>query len=191
MGVERDAPVFRRGSNVLDYWLVHAEGFVVASRAARLGIVKRVVLDPAQAHAERLVVRTPLLRRSRVVPVEAIAAVDPAARRLHVEQPERPKPVRTRPPVGPKVRAATQRAAPLLAAAARALVAALVWTARELARATQAAARHAHAAGVWLRPRVTARAGEARVAVLSFAAVAAESGGRLASRIAGEARRRR
>jgi hypothetical protein len=185
MGAERDAPVFRRGSNVLDYWLLHAEGFVVDSRAARLGIVKRVVLDPARGHAERLVVRTPLLRRSRVVPVEAIAAVDPAARRLHVvEQPERPKPVRTRPPLGPKLRQAAEKAATLLAAA-------LAWTARELARATRIAARHTHAAGVWLRPRAKARAAEARLAMLSFAAGAVESGGRLAGRIAEEARRRR
>jgi hypothetical protein len=191
MGAERDAPVFRRGSNVLDYWLAHAEGFVVASRSTRVGIVKRVVVDPVRGHADRLVVRTPLLRRRRVVPAEAITAVDPAARRLQVEQPERPKPVRTRPPLGPKLRTASDRVRPLGAAAARAVAAALVWTARAGAAATVAAARHARTAGVWLRPRVKARAGEARVAALSLGAAAAESGGRLAGRIAQQARQRR
>jgi len=81
--------VFGRGSNVLDYWLLHAEGFVVRRNGERVGDVREVVLDPGRGLASALVVRSRLLHRRRVVPVRAVDAVDPRARVLELE----PKPV--------------------------------------------------------------------------------------------------
>jgi hypothetical protein len=72
--------VFRRGSNVLEYWLLHAEGFVVRGERAQVGVVSEVVLDPARGLARALVVQSRLLRRRRVVHVRAVDAVDPEAR---------------------------------------------------------------------------------------------------------------
>lgn len=81
MAAER---VFRRGSNVLEYWLAHAEGFDVSSSAAHLGVVERVRVEPTGGHARELVVRTPVLHRRRRLAAAAFAAVDPASRRLEL-----------------------------------------------------------------------------------------------------------
>jgi hypothetical protein len=40
-GATAQAPIFSRGSNVLDYWLLHAEGLVVRSRTTRSGVRRR------------------------------------------------------------------------------------------------------------------------------------------------------
>lgn len=72
--------VFGRGSNVLEHWLLHAEGFVVRSRGARVGTVRDVVVDPVHGRATALVLRSPFLRRRRVVPAAAVQTVDPEAR---------------------------------------------------------------------------------------------------------------
>jgi hypothetical protein len=77
--------VFGRGSHVLEYWLTKAEGFGVRSGGSRLGVVRRVVIDPAGGRASALVVRSPLLRRRRTVLAREVGAVDPAARLLEVE----------------------------------------------------------------------------------------------------------
>jgi sporulation protein YlmC with PRC-barrel domain len=72
--------VFCRGSNVLEYWLANAEGFVVRSRGSRVGVVDGVVLDPARGRASALVLSSPVLHRRRVVLASTVEAVDPEAR---------------------------------------------------------------------------------------------------------------
>ena len=43
--------VFERGSNVLEYWLANAEGFVVRKRGSRVGVVLcGANTDPAKGH---------------------------------------------------------------------------------------------------------------------------------------------
>jgi hypothetical protein len=76
--------VFRRGSPVLEYWLAHAEGFEVATRASHVGVVDRVRIERAGGHARELVIRSRLLHRRRRVNADAFVAVDPAARRLEL-----------------------------------------------------------------------------------------------------------
>lgn len=76
--------VFRRGSHVLEYWLAHAEGFEVSSRASHLGVVENVRVERADGHARELVIRTPLLHRRRRLAADAFVAVDPARRRLEL-----------------------------------------------------------------------------------------------------------
>ena len=83
----REQPtVFRRGSNVLEYWLAHAEGFEVASRSVRPARVERVVVDPVRGHATGLIVRSFGVGRSRrrIVAADAVVAVDPFLRTLHL-----------------------------------------------------------------------------------------------------------
>jgi len=80
--------VFRRGSHVLEYWLAHAEGFDVASRASHVGVVEGVRIEPRRGRARELVVRTPVLHRRRRLAADAFVAVDPAARRLELIAPE-------------------------------------------------------------------------------------------------------
>jgi len=75
--------VFPRGSSVLDYWLVHSEGMTVQPLDA---IVERVVATPPVGRAERLIVRPRGSRRTQEIPVDAIAAVEPAAGRLFLEK---------------------------------------------------------------------------------------------------------
>jgi hypothetical protein len=79
--------VFRRGSHVIEYWLAHAEGFEVSSRASHLGVVEDVRLERADGHARELVIRTPVLHRRRRLAADAFAAVDPARRRLELVPP--------------------------------------------------------------------------------------------------------
>lgn len=122
--------VFGRGSNVLEYWLVNAEGFAVRSRGSRVGVVRRVVLDPGRGRASALVVRSPLLHRRRVVLAHAIEAVDPELRQLELEPPT-PRPSRA---------AALKR-----------------WSC-ELKRWSDELDRRADVAGAWLRPRLRAAA---------------------------------
>ena len=53
--VSAHAPIFRRGSAVLDYWLVHAEGLTVQPLGAR---VEEVVVAAPVGRAEALIVRS-------------------------------------------------------------------------------------------------------------------------------------
>src|SRR4051812_1279535 len=76
--------VFARGSNVLDYWLAHAEGFVVCAGGRPVGVVRHVAIDPATGLARELVLRSTLLRRRRVVAAREFEVVVPAQRRLEL-----------------------------------------------------------------------------------------------------------
>ncbi len=72
-------PSFSRGSAVLEYWLVHAEGLVVQPLGAR---VEQVVVAVSAGRAETLIVRSRLMHRRHTIPAAAIAAVEPSTGRL-------------------------------------------------------------------------------------------------------------
>jgi hypothetical protein len=72
-------PSFSRGSAVLEYWLVHAEGLVVQPLGAR---VEHVVVAVPAGRADALIVRSRVLRRRQTIPAAAIAAVEPSTGRL-------------------------------------------------------------------------------------------------------------
>ena len=73
------APTFPRGSAVLDYWLVHAEGLTVQPLGAR---VEEVVVAAPVGRAEALIVRSRMMRRRRTIPAASIASVAPSAGEL-------------------------------------------------------------------------------------------------------------
>ncbi|HEX4679984.1 MAG TPA: hypothetical protein VH210_12365 [Gaiellaceae bacterium] len=84
--VSAPAPVFLRGSAVLDYWLVHAEGLTIQPLDAR---VEEVVVAGPVGHAEALIVRSGMTRRRTAIPAASIVAVEPSAGKLLMEaQPE-------------------------------------------------------------------------------------------------------
>jgi hypothetical protein len=86
--VRPERRVFYRGDNVLEHWVDHAEGFEIRARSGvRLRArVDAVVLDPRRGRAKALVVRSARLHRRRLIPAEAVVAVDPFARRLEIER---------------------------------------------------------------------------------------------------------
>jgi hypothetical protein len=73
------SPTFSRGSTVLDYWLVHAEGMTVQPIGAR---VEEVVVTARVGHAEALIVRSRVTGRRTSIPASAIAAVEPSSGEL-------------------------------------------------------------------------------------------------------------
>jgi hypothetical protein len=140
--VSANRPIFSRGSPVLDYWLVHAEGLIVQPLGAR---VEEVVVGAPVGRAVALIVRSRVTHRRRAIPVESIAAVQPAAGRLLLD---------ARASIGLRLRTARlfrERIAAARGNAARG---------RRLARANAAGALHRTRAGTlaafsWLRPRVS------------------------------------
>ena len=192
----REQPtVFRRGSNVLEYWLAHAEGFEVASRRVRPARVERVVIDPVRGHATGLIVRSFGVGRSRrrMVAADAVVAVDPFLRTLHLVHSSRPLP-----PAGTRAAsllvAAAGRTRPIVAqlppatsAGARAVGA---WLAPRLKQTNSIAERYGRelgvrigAAAVWLRPRLRALAGAAWVALVGLSCAATKAGHRVYARL--------
>jgi hypothetical protein len=75
-------PVFSRGSAVLEYWLVLAEGLMVQPLRAR---VEQVVVALPDGHVEALIVRSRVTGRRRAIPAAAIAAVEPSTGRLMLD----------------------------------------------------------------------------------------------------------
>jgi hypothetical protein len=80
--VSTDAPVFVRGSTVLDYWLAHAEGLTVHPSGAR---VEEVVARAPVGRPETLIVRSRMMRRRKEIPADSIAAVEPSSGHLLLE----------------------------------------------------------------------------------------------------------
>jgi hypothetical protein len=155
--VSARTPIFSRGSTVLDYWLVHAEGLTIQPLGAR---VEEVVVTAPIGHAESLVVRSRVTRRRKTIPADSIAAVSPSAGELLLDAPV-PKPKREFPRPSPE-RIAAARA--LAAGSARRTQAgtssALAWTKPRAEQAGASTARYARlvvagaAAGLaWLGPR--------------------------------------
>ena len=69
---------FGRGSPVLDYWLVHSEGFELTTPGGgHRGVVQEVVVDE-RGYPRALIVRGGVLQRPRVMNVNAVEAVVPA-----------------------------------------------------------------------------------------------------------------
>ena len=137
---------FGRGSPVLDYWLVHSEGFELATHGGgHLGVVQEVVIDE-RGYPRALIVRGGVLRRPRVMNVNAVEAVVPAEGMITLlndrRRRTRPKnaPRRRDPGPGPTARLgdAAAKAARLLwltaAVVSTHLVSAAGWTARGLRR---------------------------------------------------------
>jgi hypothetical protein len=83
--VSAHTPIFSRGSTVLDYWLVHAEGMIVQPLGAR---VEEVVVGPPVGRAVALIVRSRMSRRLKAIPAESIVAVEPSAGHLLLDAAE-------------------------------------------------------------------------------------------------------
>ena len=196
MGVLEQAAVFRRGSNVLEYWLAHAEGFEVASGTGRRARVERVYVDPVRGRATKLVVRSSGVGRShrRTLAADTVVAVDPFLRTLHVARSPAEQP-----PAGARaasfVVAAAGRSrrtvAPVPPAVSAGVRAGYAWSAPHLRQTSSAAARLGlklgvaiATAGAWLRPRVRALAGAAWVALFGLGSAAADAGRRVYARLA-------
>ena len=193
---------FRRGSSVLEYWLAHAEGFEVASRGPAHERVERVLIDPVAGRPTGLIVRPRVSRRRRrrLLPVDAVAAVDPFARRLHLERQQSPASARAAAILVALVGAAHRAGAALTrlgAASASGLLAACRWARPRLHRAGVLVGRSMRALSIaaleafrWARPRVRACVVALGLGALALAAVAAEAGRRLGASAWNVGRRR-
>ena len=192
----REQPtVFRRGSNVLEYWLAHAEGFEVASRRVRPARVERVVVDPVRGHATGLIVRSFGVGRSqrRIVAADAVVAVDPFLRTLHLAHSPR-----ALPPAGARAAsllvAAAGRTRPVMArlppATSAGARAARAWLVPRLKQTNSLIAQYGRELGVgigaaaaWLRPRLRALASAAWVSLVGLSCAAAKAGRRVYARV--------
>lgn len=201
--VSAHTPVFSRGSGVLEYWLVHAEGLVVEPLGAR---VEKVVVAAPEGKAEELIVRSRMTRRRRSIPAAAIAAVEPSRGQLLLEP---PAPREQRPPRPPRPsrhwianarKAAVHGGHAASAGTVRAGRAAGAGTARAGRAAGAGTARGTRATYTWCRPRVVRAGGatksgaqwfapRARRAALAFAqhtytgALLVAHGGAVAARV--------
>ena len=152
------APIFPRGSTVLEYWLVHAEGLTVQPLGVR---VEEVVVAAPEGRAESLVVRSGVTRRRKRIPAGAIAAVQPSAGELHLDPAAAPAP---RPPVHVP-RPSSDQLAGVAKRTQQGTESAVAWMRPRVANAADATARGvSHAAertseGIaWLTPRVVSGA---------------------------------
>jgi hypothetical protein len=156
--------VFRRGDNVLGYWVDHAEGFEVRAGAQFRGRVDAVVVDPKRGRAKQLVVRSLPFHRRRVIPADAVVAVDPFNRWLEVER------TRYR-----WITGTSRSLTPLVTAVVAGIARLFAWSAPRLRHVTvlayTGARRCTHltaAALVWLAPRLQTAATRASVLALRF-----------------------
>ena len=171
--VSARTPVFSRGSTVLDYWLVHAEGLTVQPLGAR---VEEVVVTAPVGRAEALIVSSPMTRRRKAIPAEAIAAVEPSAGALLLDPSEvgaglhipRPSPERiaaTRASAARGGRVVRTQATGAARSTRAGTLSALAWLRPRAARSARFAWTQAVLAGrstragtlsalSWLRPRV-------------------------------------
>ena len=195
--IQAKAVVFGRGSNVLDYWLAHAQGFEVDSGRRNRERVESVVVE-SDGRATTLVVHSSLRRRRRLLPAEAFAAVDPFARALHLECERRQSEstcTRIAAALAPATAQTRKTLAPLALGVAVRLGVALAWSWRRLRRAARGAARQGNeliaGTGVaigWLRPRARSSAGVACVTVAALGVAIVAAGRCLCTRLLGWAR---
>jgi hypothetical protein len=184
--VSAPTPIFLRGSAVLDYWLVHAEGLTVQPLGVR---VEEVVVAAPVGHAEALIVRSRMTRRRKAIPAASIVSVEPSAGTLLMDARTEAGLGRRASRLSPKWIAAAringgrgQRFARAHAAGALRLmrtgsVAALSWlqpravqVGKTTAKHSQLAAAHSARGVVWLTPRLVAgaRTAVAAAAHLTF-----------------------
>ena len=172
--VSAHTPIFSRGSAVLDYWLVHAEGLTIQPLGAR---VEEVVVTAPVGHAESLIVRSRRTRRRKAIPAASIVSVEPSTGELLMDarqdvgsrlraprlSPERIASARVNAGRGRRfVRAHAGNAMRLTRTGA---VAAFSWLRPRAVQVGKTTARHTQLAAVqtangvvWLTPRVATRA---------------------------------
>ena len=151
------APIFPRGSTVLEYWLVHAEGLTVQPIGAR---VEKVVVAAPEGRAESLVVRSGVTRRRTRIPAGAIAAVHPSAGELLLDPEAAPQRTQVHVP-----HPSSDQLANVARRTQRGTESALAWVRPRVANAADATARGVERAAeetarglAWLRPRVVSGA---------------------------------
>jgi hypothetical protein len=172
--VSTDAPVFVRGSTVLDYWLAHAEGLTVQPSGAR---VEEVVARAPVGRPETLIVRSRMMRRRKEIPADSIAAVDPSSGHLLLDDTAAGSPLRIPRPSPEQLAGARVTAARGGRLAQAGAVGA--------ARLTEAGSRSALS---WLRPHLV-QAGLATSRVTRLAVARTATGARwLAPRLSTAAR---
>jgi hypothetical protein len=157
--------LFERGSNVVDYWLAHCEGFDLG-RSASGRHVTAVVCDRHTGHAHTLLVRS-RTRRTRMVPAHAISAVDPFNKVLYLE-PRATFIRKTVPHISARHAAAGILVARHWLVALRAFVKpyahnAVVGATTLSSAGFRAGARYCADGAAWLRPRLRAAARQAAV----------------------------
>ena len=160
-GATAQAPMFSRGSNVLDYWLLHAEGMVVRPLGAQ---VEEVIAGDPLGGAETLIVRSRIRRRRVAIPARAIVAVEPATGVLVLDQ--RATARARRKQVRRHVRETVSNG--------------VRWTSPRAKRLALASARHGEAGARWIAPRALAAIG----VVLALTAAGARRGARFVRRSA-------
>ena len=138
--------LFERGSNVVDYWLAHCEGFKLG-KATSGKRVTGVVCDERTGHARTLFVESGL-RKSHALPAQKIAAVDPFNKVLYLEKRAPALPALPALPPLPVRRSAKGARRAGSAAARRFGVLA--------AAGLRTGARYSRDGVVWLRPRLRA-----------------------------------
>jgi hypothetical protein len=170
--VSAPTPIFLRGSAVLDYWLVHAEGLTVQPLGAR---VEEVVVAAPVGHAEALIVRSRMTRRRKAIPAASIVSVEPSAGTLLMDARTEAGPGRRAPRLSPAWIAAARvtagrgqrfvraHAAGALRSTRAGSVAALSWLRLRAVQAGTTTAKQSRLAGAhtasgvgWLRPRLAA-----------------------------------
>jgi hypothetical protein len=160
-GAAAQAPIFSRGSNVLEYWLLHAEGLVVRPLGAR---VEEVIAPAPFDRAETLIVRTRMRHRRIAIPARAVTAVEPAAGVLlldrHAAAPSR------REPAWKLFRGHVRETVSAVVVLSRRVAR---WSSPRAQRLAAVAADRTVAGARWLAPRVVALSG----LVLAVAAYAA------------------
>jgi hypothetical protein len=203
--VSARTPIFSRGSTVLAYWLVHAEGLIVQPLGSR---VERVVVAGPVGHAEALIVRSRMTRRRKSIPAGSIAAVDPAAGHLLLDVPRvradrrripRPSPDRiaaARLGAGRGLRIAHDGAAGAARVSQGGTRSALSWLRPRAVQAGVTTARHSRfaaaqtaAGAAWLVPRVASGAKTFTASVARLAVAVAVKIGQVAVRAAHELER--
>ena len=168
-------PSFSRGSAVLEYWLVHAEGLVVQPLGAR---VEHVVVAASAGRAETLIVRSRLMHRRQTIPAAAIAAVEPSTGRLLLDGGQKSRSGRALRWAGAAAVVALHRTRAAAAALLAWLRPRVVVGAAVVAAYTRLAAARTVQGIKWLAPRIEhglARFGQQtkRAAVLAFENVSA------------------
>jgi hypothetical protein len=172
--VSAPTPTFSRGSAVLDYWLVHAEGLTIQPLGAR---VEEVVVAAPVGHAEALIVRSRMTRRRKAIPAASIVAVEPSAGRLLMAAQTAAGPGLRTPRLSPERIAAARlnagrgrrfaraHAAGVVRSMRTGSVATLSWlrpravhVSKSTARQSQLAAVQTARGVVWLTPRIVAGA---------------------------------
>jgi hypothetical protein len=203
--VSAPTPIFSRGSAVLDYWLVHAEGLTIQPLGAR---VEEVVVAPPVGRAESLIVRSRVTRRRRAIPAESIAAVEPSAGQLLLDSREATAPRLHAPRLSPEriaaARTTAERGGRLaqrygaggLRWAHAGTVAGIAWLRPRAVRVSVTTVRHSRLAGArtasgiaWLAPRVAAGARTTAATAARFALAATVILARAAARTARELER--